>query len=83
MTFGSLFFTHSVSHVCTNQGVVVKKWEYMAYNRREVPWSEILKDLNALGEQGWEMITSDMEIHDERNTHLLYYHAMMKRKREE
>ena len=49
-----------MSHVCTNQGVVVKKWEYMAYNRREAPWSEILKDLNALGEQGWEMVTSDM-----------------------
>jgi len=55
----------------------------MAYNRREAPWSEILKDLSALGEQGWEMVTSDTEIHDERNTHLLYYHGLMKRKREE
>jgi len=57
----------------------MKKWEYYFYNRRGAPWHEMLKELNALGERGWEMVSSDVDIRDEGEEKVLYYHAVLKR----
>lgn len=57
----------------------MRKWKYRFYNRRNAPWHEILEELNELGAEGWELISSDVEIEERKNENVLYYHCVLKR----
>ncbi len=58
----------------------MRKWEYNFYNRRGAPWHEMLDELNHLGAQGWEAVSTDMELlQEEGDKRVLYFHALLKR----
>lgn len=55
------------------------KWEYRLFNRRKTPWDDIRKELNELGAEGWDAVSSDMEMPREGDDLVVFFHALLKR----
>jgi hypothetical protein len=57
----------------------MKTWEYRIVMHRKVPTKELEAELNRLGKEGWEVASSDMEVKEDDEHLVVYYHALLKR----